>query len=113
MVDPITREGIYFALASGDAAADSLAGSADASRGYEQRIRETIHPELARAATLKGMFFNPRFTGLLIEALRASGPIRTVMADLIGGVQPYHGLRRRLLRTFELRLFARLLPQMF
>jgi geranylgeranyl reductase family protein len=113
MVDPITREGIYFALASGDAAADSLVGGADPSGGYEQRIRETIHPELARAATLKGMFFNPRFTGLLIEALRASGPIRTVMADLIGGVQPYHGLRRRLLRTFELRLFVRLLPQMF
>jgi geranylgeranyl reductase family protein len=108
MVDPITREGIYFALASGDAAADSLGGGGDASREYEHRIRGTIHPELARAATLKGMFFNPRFTGLLIEALRASGPIRNVMADLIGGVQPYHGLRRRLLRTCELRLFARM-----
>lgn len=113
MVDPITREGIYFALASGDAAGDSLASGADASHEYDQRIRETVHPELARAATLKGMFFNPRFTGLLIEALRASGPIRNVMADLIGGVQPYHGLRRRLLRTYELRLFVRLLPQMF
>jgi geranylgeranyl reductase family protein len=109
MVDPITREGIYFALASGDAAADSLAAGADASHEYEQRIRETIHPELARAATLKGMFFNPRFTGLLIEALRTSGPIRNVMADLIGGVQPYHGLRRRLLRTLELRLLVRML----
>jgi hypothetical protein len=59
------------------------------------------------------MFFNPRFTGLLIEALRTSAPIRNVMADLIGGIQPYHGLRRRLLRTFELRLFVRLLPQIF
>jgi geranylgeranyl reductase family protein len=108
MVDPITREGIYFALASGDAAADSLAAGASASHAYEQRIRETIHPELARAASLKGMFFNPRFTGLLIEALRTSAPIRSVMADLIGGVQPYHGLRRRLLKTLELRLFARM-----
>jgi geranylgeranyl reductase family protein len=107
MVDPITREGIYFALASGDAAADSLTQDADASDAYEQRIRGTIHRELARAATLKGMFFNPRFTRLLIEALRASDPIRDVMADLIGGVQPYHGLRRRLLRTFELKLLLR------
>lgn len=113
MVDPITREGIYFALASGDAAADSLATGAGAQHAYEQRIRDVVHPELVRAAMLKASFFNPRFTGLLIEALRASAPIREVMADLIGGAQPYHGLRRRLLRTLELRLFVQLLPQMF
>jgi geranylgeranyl reductase family protein len=108
MVDPITREGIYFALASGDAAGRSLAAGRDAAREYEQRIRDTVHAELTRAAALKAMFFKPRFTGLLVDALGASASIRDVMADLIGGVQPYHGLRRRLLGTLELRLFARL-----
>jgi geranylgeranyl reductase family protein len=113
MVDPVTREGIYFALASGDAAADSLRAETRAARGYEQRIRDSIHPELIRAATLKSHFFNPRFTGLLIDALGASVGIREVMTDLIAGAQPYRGLRRRLLRTLEFRLAARLLSQMF
>ena len=72
-----------------------------------------MHPELARAAALKDQFFNPRFTALLIEALAASGAIRGVMADLIAGLQTYHGLRRRLLRTWDVRLVLRLLPQMW
>jgi menaquinone-9 beta-reductase len=112
MVDPVTREGIYFALASGDAAADSLHAGARAARGYAQRIRDSIHPELIRAATLKDQFFNPRFTGLLIEALGSSAAVREVMTDLIAGAQPYRGLRRRLLRTRELRLAAKLLIRM-
>jgi geranylgeranyl reductase family protein len=113
MVDPITREGIYFALVSADAAADSLEERGDSERTYAQRIRDGVHPELIRAATLKRQFFNSRFTTLLIEALGASGGIRDVMIDLIAGAQSYHGLRRRLMRTREWRLALRLLPRMF
>lgn len=113
MVDPITREGIYFALAAGDAAADSLLRGRLAAREYEARIRDTIHPELWRAAALKARFFQPRFTALLLEALAASGAIRQVMGDLIAGVQPYHGLRRRLLRTGELRFGIRALTRLY
>ncbi len=112
MVDPITREGIYFALASGDAAADSLI-EGRAARRYETRIRDTIHAELFRAAALKARFFHPRFTALLLEALAASGPIRHVMSDLIAGTQPYRGLRRRLARTRELRLGVRALARFY
>lgn len=111
MVDPITREGIYFALASGDAAADSLVAGDRAAHAYARRIRDGVHSELRRAAAFKERFFDPRFTDLLLHALEASAPIREVMIDLIGGVQPYRGLRRRLLRTRELRLALRLLRQ--
>lgn len=107
MVDPITREGIYFALASAELAAASLAGP-DAGGAYADRVRQTIHPELIRAARLKTQFFRPRFTALLLRALRVSPSIRLVMADLIAGEQPYHGLRRRLLRTGEWRLAIRM-----
>jgi flavin-dependent dehydrogenase len=113
MVDPITREGIYFALASADAAADSLADHAGASRLYEDRIRDGVYAELRRAAALKSRFFNPPFTGLLIDALRASAAVRGVMVDLIAGTQTYRGLRRRLLRTLEVRLAARLLRHVY
>jgi geranylgeranyl reductase family protein len=109
LVDPITREGIYFALLSARLAADALAADGDAAARYVAGLRQDIHRELTRAARLKRGFFHGPFTGLLVDALRASAPVRAVMADLIAGLQPYATLRRRLVRTLELRLAWRLL----
>ena len=108
LVDPITREGIYFALASGQWAADALL-TRDPAGSYTSRVRDEAAPELARAARLKAGFFRPAFTGLMMRALQQSGGIRSVMADLIAGRQSYAGLKSRLLRTFEWRLAARAL----
>jgi flavin-dependent dehydrogenase len=75
LVDPITREGIFFALKSADLAADALV--ADGGRaGYAQSIAREVHPELRRAASLKAGFFRPRFTDLLLHGLRESAGIR-------------------------------------
>jgi geranylgeranyl reductase family protein len=104
MVDPITREGIFFALLSGDAAAESLVSGRDPAEQYSDRIRTSVHAELIRAARIKQRFFTPRFTTLMIRALETSPAIRRVMADLIAGRQTYHGLRRRLISTCEVRL---------
>ena len=109
LVDPLTREGIYYALLSGRWAADALttAPAARASEHYAERVRADIYPELARAARLSGPFFAPAFTALLVRALEESGAIRQVFVDLVMGNQPYRGLRRRLLRTGEWRLAGR------
>lgn len=105
LVDPITREGLYFALASSGLAAESLMkdGAADC---YIRRVRRELHVELRKAARLKARFFHSVFTGLLLRALAESAQIRRVMADLVTGAQPYRGLRRRLLLTGECRLAA-------
>jgi flavin-dependent dehydrogenase len=108
LVDPITREGIYFALASGQWIGDALAGGGDA-RVYASRVRGEAMSELARAARLKAGFFRPAFTGLMMRALQESQAIREVMADLVAGRQPYASLKWRLLRTFEWRLALRAL----
>lgn len=110
LVDPITREGIFFALRSGSLAAAALAGS-DPSTNYSHSIHEEIHSEIKRADRLRGSFFQPRFLRLLIGALDQSPAIRRVMVDLIGGRQPYAGLRRRLMATGELGLMLKLLFQ--
>jgi geranylgeranyl reductase family protein len=102
LVDPITREGIYFALRSAACAAVALGGSNP--QEYCTMIRDEIHAELSRAAALKRRFFGPRFTRLLIRALQRSPRVRLVMADLVAGEQTYGGLRRRLLATREWRL---------
>jgi flavin-dependent dehydrogenase len=108
LVDPITREGIYFALASGEWIADALA-AANPARVYAERVRDEAVSELVRAARLKAGFFRPAFVGLMMRALDQSAAIRAVMVDLIAGRQPYATLKWRLIRTFEVGLAWRAL----
>jgi geranylgeranyl reductase family protein len=109
LVDPITREGIFFALQSAEFAAASLTANSETARAYAERLRDEIYPELLGAARLKARFFRPAFVNLLIHALHRSGRIRDVMADLVAGEQPYASLRARLLGTWELGLLWDLL----
>jgi geranylgeranyl reductase family protein len=110
MVDPITREGIFFAVLSAEIAADSLMeGRGDPAARYRNQVRATIFDELARAARFKARFFDPRFTRLLLRALESHASIRSIMVDLVAGRQGYRGLRRRLLATMEVRLMFDLL----
>lgn len=109
LVDPITREGIYFALLSAAWAADAIAkDSGDSGSRYSARVRSTIGDELGRAARLKRRFFQPAFTRLLIDALRHSASIREVMADLVSGDQGYASLKWRLAKTLHVGLASRL-----
>jgi geranylgeranyl reductase family protein len=107
LVDPITREGIFFALVSAEHAAASLAGPA-AEVEYARRLNETVYAELIRAAQLKARFFRPELLALLVRALKRSAAVRAIMADLVAGRQTYAGLRRRLLSTLEWRLMFEL-----
>jgi geranylgeranyl reductase family protein len=111
LVDPLTREGIFFALQSAQLAAEAIASP----RGtcpdvtYTARLRREVCDELSRAASFKTGFFHPRFSELLLDAVAASEPIRQVIADLIAGTQPYRGLKWRLARTGEWKLALRAL----
>lgn len=105
LVDPITREGIFFALKSAEYAADAIvAGGPDPGSVFTEHVRREIVAELLRASRLKARFFQPRFTGLLVGALAQSPRIGRVMADLVAGTQGYRGLRMRLVGTMDLRL---------
>ena len=101
LVDPITREGIYFALRSGELAADAIATSdtGRARQQYDERVQDEIVGELRRAANYKARFFQPRFTRLLADALAESDGIRRVMARLVAGTEPYASLKSSLART--------------
>lgn len=109
LVDPLTREGISFALESGAIAAWALAGSTDPSARYLQRTGDELWPELSLAARFKAAFYRRRFVGLLMRSVAESDRVRAVMADLIAGRQPYGTLKRRLLGTFEFSLARRLM----
>ena len=109
LVDPITREGIFFALESGGWIADVLSSGGYALRAYVQQVNDEAVPELRRAAQLQAGFFRPAFVRLLTQALRQSAAVRAVMADLVAGRQTYAHLKWRLVKTLEIGLAWRAL----
>jgi geranylgeranyl reductase family protein len=110
LVDPLTREGIYYALASAELAASALAGdSAGAGRRYRQAVRTHLVPELARAASMRRRFFTPAMSHAIVGALNRSRRVRRIMADLVAGEQPYIGLKRRLVASGRIDLAIDLL----
>ena len=109
LVDPITREGLFFAIQSAGLLAEALvAAGGAAATAYTAALRREIVPELQRAARLKDGFFRGGFTRLLVEALGQSAPVNAIMADLVAGRQSYRTLTWRLLGTREVRLAWRL-----
>lgn len=104
LVDPITREGIFFALQSAGFAANALCGAGTVEDAYCASLRREMLPELRSAARLKQGFFRGPFTRLMVDAIRHSRGVQRVAADLIMGAQSYRALKLRLIRTFEWRL---------
>src|SRR5438874_11947831 len=77
LVDPLTREGVYYALLSGLWAAEAIAGAGSRRPEdvYAGRLRDEMYPELSRAARVSRLFFSPRFSRLFVTAPRESGPM--------------------------------------
>ncbi|HZR23445.1 MAG TPA: NAD(P)/FAD-dependent oxidoreductase [Vicinamibacterales bacterium] len=103
LVDPITREGIFFAMQSAAAAAAAWRDPLPPA-SYRERMHAEVVPELILAARLKAGFFTPPFVRLLNRGLEHSAAIRMVMADLVAGRQSYRTLKWRLIKTLEVRL---------
>lgn len=95
LADPITGEGIYYALRSAAVLADTLREGLAATR-YAERVLEDFGRELLTAARLHARFYAPGFTSRTVRFASRSRAVRTVLADLVLGDQGYEGLKRRL-----------------
>ena len=98
--DPVTGEGIYYALRSAELFAESfLAG---APLDYERRWREDFGAELKRASQMRrrfyGNFWGAPFTERMIEFARGHRGIKRVLGDLVAGEQGYTDLKKKLAR---------------
>jgi flavin-dependent dehydrogenase len=96
-VDPITREGIYFAMRTGEILAGCLAAGDPGS--YAAACERECGRELAWAARHAERFFDPRFIERLVALCDLSPAMAGVMSDLIAGKQSYRTLKSRLLRS--------------
>jgi len=99
--DPVTGEGIYYALRSAELFADSyLAGRP---LDYERRWREDFGRELRRASEMRrrfyGNFWGAPFTERMIELAGAHRGIKRVLSELVAGEQGYVDLKRKLARS--------------
>jgi geranylgeranyl reductase family protein len=98
--DPVTGEGIYYALRSAELFADAfLEGRAEE---YEKRWRADFGAELRRASQMRrrfyGNFWGAPFTERMIEFARGHSGIKKVLGDLVAGEQGYVGLKKKLAR---------------
>ena len=98
LADPITGEGIYFAMRSGDLVADSILAGAPES--YPKRVWREFGRKLAFGSHLVPRFYSGKFLGELcttrmIQYARRSQAFRKLMEDLIDGSQSYPTLAFR------------------
>ena len=98
--DPVTGEGIYYALRSAELFAGAyLSGDL---KSYEERWRADFGRELRRASKMRrrfyGDFWGGPFTDRMIKLARAHPGIRRTLRELVTGDQGYVDLKRTLAR---------------
>ena len=107
LVDPITGEGLYYAIRSGDLASQILLQDTPADRkaeNYRQMISHDFGLDLTYSAGLaKRLFCGAICFGAvpsrMIDFMKRSPKFCEIMQDLFAGTQPYLELKTRLLRN--------------
>ena len=110
LVDPITGEGLYYAIRSADLAAKALLSEignlAEKLQAYRRMLRRDFAADLEFGSRLAKRVFLGRFMlgavpQRMVEFTRRSPRFSAIMQDLFAGTQPYIGLKRRLLRNLN------------
>jgi len=127
LVDPLTGEGLYYAIRSADLAARALLSEvgdlAAKLANYRALLRHDFAADLEFGSRLAKRFFVGRIlcgavTERMVELTRRSPRFSLIMQDLFAGRQPYTSLKQRLLRNlngslYDLAMsfgFARVVP---
>ena len=99
-VDPITGEGLYYALRSGDLLAQALIEGQ--LQTYPERLRAAFSADLEFAASIakkifRGTFLGGAITTRMVQLLNCSPTFRDLIRDVFSGSQDYRTLKRRLI----------------
>jgi len=99
--DPVTGEGIYYAIRSAELFADTYLKGAP--QEYEKLWRKDFGGELKRASQMRrrfyGNFWGAPFTDRMIEFARGHRGIRKVLGQLVAGDQGYVNLKKKLAKS--------------
>ncbi len=114
LVDPITGEGLYYAIRSGDLASQVLLSDDHASADKPQAYRNALQRDFAANLEVGAALARRLFLGTLlwasvpqrmIQLMRRSPRFHELMQDLFAGTQGYLDLKKRLLGSFHGTLF--------
>ena len=128
LVDPVTGEGLYYAIRSADLAARALLSETSDAAGklgqYRQSLRHDFAADLEFGSRLAKRVFLGRFLfgsvpARMVQFTRRSPRFSAIIQDLFAGKQPYLGLKRRLVQNLNGSLydismslgFSRLVPR--
>jgi flavin-dependent dehydrogenase len=106
-VDPVTGEGLYYAMRSGELLAESLLHGRP--EEYPERVRHEYGEDLAFATRIarrvfRGSFLAGAVTERMIQFIERSPTFRALIRDVFSGAQNYATLKRRLWRQFGITL---------
>ena len=98
-VDPLTGEGLFYAMRSGELLGRCLAEGCP--EKYPARVKAAFSGELEFAARFvrrfyRGSFLGSAVTTRMVQFLKRSPVFRQLMGDLFSGAQDYTSLKRRL-----------------
>ena len=98
-VDPLTGEGLFYAMRSGELLGRSIAEGCP--EKYTARVKAAFSGELELAARIVRRFYRGSFLGTavttrMVQFLNRSAVFRQLLSDLFSGTQDYSSLKRRL-----------------
>jgi flavin-dependent dehydrogenase len=98
-VDPLTGEGLFYAMRSGELLGRALGEGCP--EKYPARVKAAFSTELEFAARIVRRFYRGSFLGTavttrMVQLLRRSGMFRQLVGDIFSGTQDYTSLKRRL-----------------
>ena len=108
LVDPITGEGLYYAIRSADLAARTILAGVNSvtESAYRRLLKRDFATDLEFGSYLAKRIFHGSFLcgsvpGRMIQFMRRSPRFRVIMQDLFSGNQSYLGLKRRLIKNLH------------
>ncbi|MBV9762916.1 MAG: NAD(P)/FAD-dependent oxidoreductase [Acidobacteriaceae bacterium] len=121
LVDPITGEGLYYAVRSGDLASQVVLDEQEPARKaerYRQLIARDFGLDLTYGAGLAkrlfcGAMLYRAVPSRMIQFMKRSPKFCEIMQDLFAGTQPYLELKSRLLRNVNTTLHELLVSFLF
>jgi flavin-dependent dehydrogenase len=99
-VDPLTGEGLFYAMRSGEILGRSLADGCP--EKYPAQVRSSFSLELEFAARIVRRFYRGSFLGTavttrMVQFLQRNAVFRQLLSDLFCGTQDYTSLKQRVL----------------